>query len=45
MPSSSGIRGPNGIRFQKNESLAALLWEPEILLIKSGTQCFACGVD
>jgi len=43
--SSSDIRSPNGIRFQKNESSAALLWEPEILLIKSGTQCFVCGVD
>lgn len=44
VPSSSGIRSPNGIRFQKTESSAALLREPEILLIKSGTQCVACGV-
>jgi len=44
VPSSSGIRSLNGIRFQRNESSTALLWEPEILLIKSGTQCFACGV-
>lgn len=44
VPSSSGIRSPSGIRFQKNESSAALLQEPQILLIKSGRQCFACGL-
>jgi hypothetical protein len=35
VPSSSGIQSPNGIRFQKNESSTALLWEPEILFINT----------